>query len=266
MQVGIIGLPNVGKSTIFNVITKANAEVANYPFCTIEPNTGVISVVDDYLEQLSEICGSKKMTYASIQFMDVAGLVKGASKGEGLGNKFLSHIRAADIVAHVVRCFTDTNIASESPPDPVGDIATVNTELLLSDLEVLNRQKEKLKSLARTGDKEAGRLLEFTQGLIAKLNREERPDLSNLGQSQSSFLNQLDLLSLKPVLFVANMDDSQESKKLYRELAEQVGEQNTVQFYAQLEQELAEMEASERKQYIQELGIEGGPRPLVASC
>ena len=259
-------MPNVGKSTIFNVITKANAVVANYPFCTIEPNTGVISVADNMLEGLSKIGESAKLTFASIQFMDIAGLVQGASRGEGLGNKFLSHIREADIVVHVVRCFTDNNIASQGPVDPVADAQTVNAELLLADLETLQRAREKLKSAVRTGDKQAAKYLDYSQELADRLNQEEKADTASWPQDAAEWLSQLNLLSLKPVIYVANMDETDQSRQYFEKLAVWAGLENTVKFYAQLEWELADVDAEERQQYVQELGIEGGPELLVNRC
>jgi len=266
MQVGIIGLPNVGKSTIFNVITKANAQVANYPFCTIEPNTGVLNVPDRYLGRLARIYNSAKITPAGIKVLDVAGLVKGASKGEGLGNQFLSHIRTADILAHTVRCFADENVASSQPPDPAEDVDIINTELLLSDMEILTRRAEKLKSMARTGDKEAASQLDFTNFLLDELDQERIPEPKNLSANMAGYLNQLELLSYKPVLYVANMDESSQSRVLYEQLAQKVGSAGTVKVYAKLETELMELEPQERHQYAKELGIEGGLDCFIESC
>ncbi|MGM0366428.1 MAG: redox-regulated ATPase YchF [Actinomycetota bacterium] len=265
MQVGIIGLPNVGKSTIFNVITKANAEVANYPFCTIEPNTGVLNVPDPYLQDLAKVYNSDKVTPAAIKVLDVAGLVKGASKGEGLGNQFLSHIRAADILAHIIRCFADENVAGPAP-DPAGDVDIINTELLLSDIETLTRRAEKLKSTARTGDREAAGQLDFINFLLEEFNQEKVPEPGKLSADRAACLSHLDLLSFKPMLYVANMDESSRSKSLYQKLSQKVGKENTVKVYAKLETELMELEPRERQQYAQELGIEGGLDCFIQSC
>ncbi len=265
MQVGIIGLPNVGKSTIFNMITKAHAEVANYPFCTIEPNTGILHVPDQYVGRLAAIHQSAKTTPAAIKIMDVAGLVEGASKGEGLGNQFLSHIRAADILAHIVRCFGDENIAGPHK-GPADDVDTINTELLLSDIQILGRRAEKMQAAARIGDREASEKLDCINDLLDTLNRGEVPEPAMLSAEQVHYLREMDLLSFKPVLYVANMDESSQSRTFYQALVQKVGSQNTVKVYAQLEAELMELEPEERKQYAQELGLEGGLDSFIGAC
>ncbi|MFO7929104.1 MAG: redox-regulated ATPase YchF [Candidatus Humimicrobiaceae bacterium] len=267
MQVGIIGLPNVGKSTIFNVLAKANAEVANYPFCTIEPNTGIIEVPDPYLDKLSRIYNSKKVTPATIKMLDVAGLVKDANKGEGLGNKFLSHIRNADILAHVVRCFKSENISVSGSLNPVEDIEIINTELMLSDIEIIRRREEKLKSLLKSGDKEAKAKLEFATYLSDNLNAGNLPDIKNINKVEEDFLRELNLLSTKPVLYVANVDESRISTKLYNDLVSEVGKENVVKIYAELENELLDLPEEERPEYEKELGIEEeGLDVFIRSC
>ncbi len=268
MQVGIIGLPNVGKSTIFNDLARANAEVANYPFCTIEPNTGIIDVPDAYLEKLSKIYESKKVTPATIKILDVAGLVKGANKGEGLGNKFLSHIRNADILAHVVRCFSGEDIsAGEESQTPIEDIEIINTELMLSDIEIISRRKEKLNSLVKSGDKEAKIQLELANYLLGRLNEGIVPEKKSLNRTESDFLKDLNLLSMKPVLYVANVDDSGQGQKLYNELVEKVGKENVVKIYAELECEILDLPEEERGEYKKELGIEEeGLDVFIKSC
>ncbi len=267
MQVGIIGLPNVGKSTIFNVLAKANAEVANYPFCTIEPNTGIIEVPDPYLDKLSRIYNSKKVTPATIKMLDVAGLVKDANKGEGLGNKFLSHIRNADILAHVVRCFKGENISVSGSQNPVEDIEIINTELMLSDIEIISRREEKLKSLLKSGDKEAKAKLKFATCLSGNLNAGNLPDIKNINKVEEDFLRELNLLSTKPVLYVANVDESRISTKLYNDLVSEVGKENVVKIYAELENELLDLPEEERPEYEKELGIEEeGLDVFIRSC
>ncbi len=265
MQVGIIGLPNVGKSTIFNIIARANAEVANYPFCTIEPNAGVLNVPDSYLEKLANIHKSAKKTPAAMNVLDVAGLVKGASKGEGLGNQFLSHIRTADILAHIIKCFGGKKEETVSM-DPLEDVDIINTELLLSDMEILARRAEKCRAMARTGDKEAGERLDFLNFLSQEFNQGKIPKFEGLPPNKAGYLKELDLLSLKPVLYVANMDESRQSIISYEMLSEKFGKDNTVKVYAQLEAELMEFDPEERKQYAQELGIEGGLDCFIKSC
>ncbi|MCL5072061.1 MAG: redox-regulated ATPase YchF [Actinobacteria bacterium] len=269
MQVGIIGLPNVGKSTIYNTLTKANAAVANYPFCTIEPNVGLINVPDDNLEKLSKIYNSAKTTNASIRIVDVAGLVKGASKGEGLGNKFLSHIREVDVIAHVVRCFKDDNvshISSEIKPDD--DIETINTELMLADLETLGRKKEKLAALAKSQDIQAKNDLELTGYLIDKFSKGDLSDINNIRGKNPEFFSDLNLLSLKPVLYIANMGDDGRSADLYDKVIAAAGQKNEViKIFGKLEAELLEIGESEREIYRKELGLEeNGLHIFIKKC
>ena len=268
MQVGIIGLPNVGKSTIYNTLTKANATVANYPFCTIEPNVGLINVPDDNLEKLSKLYNSAKITYASIKILDVAGLVKGASKGEGLGNKFLSHIREVDVIAHVVRCFRDDNvshISSEIKPD--NDIEIINTELMLADLETLVRKREKLAALAKSQDVQAKNDLELINHLIDEFNKSDLSGLNSIQSRNPEFFLDLNLLSLKPVLYVANMGDDGPNIDLYNKIIAGAGQNEVIKIFGKLEAELLEIGDDEREIYRKELGLEeNGLHIFIQKC
>jgi len=268
MQVGIIGLPNVGKSTIYNTLTKANAVVANYPFCTIEPNIGLINVPDDNLKKLSKIYNSAKTTSVSIKVLDVAGLVKGASRGEGLGNKFLSHIREVDVIAHVVRCFKDDNVSHVSSEiKPADDMEIINTELMLADLETLERKKEKLSALAKSQDIHAKNDLELINHLQDEFNKGNLPELNNLQNKDPEFFLDLNLLSLKPVLYVANMGDDDFSIDLYNKIAAAAGQNEVVKIFGKLEAELMEIGAGEREIYRNELGLEeNGLHIFIKKC
>jgi len=268
MQVGIIGLPNVGKSTIYNTLTKANAAVANYPFCTIEPNVGLINVPDDNLEKLSKIYNSAKTTDASIKILDVAGLVKGASKGEGLGNKFLSHIREVDVIAHVVRCFHDDNVSHiSSEIKPADDMEIINTELMLADLETLVRKREKLAALAKSQDVQAKNDLELISHLIDEFSKGELSGLNNIGSRNPEFFSDLNLLSLKPVLYVANMGDDSRSMDLYNKIITGAGQNEVIKIFGKLEAELLEIGDDEREIYRKELGLEeNGLHIFIKKC
>jgi GTP-binding protein YchF len=208
MKLGIVGLPNVGKSTLFNAITQAGAESANYPFCTIEPNVGVVGVPDYRLTKLAEMYNPKKFTPAVIEFYDIAGLVKGASQGEGLGNKFLSHIREVAAIVHVVRCFEDTNIVHvEGSVDPLRDIETINLELIFSDLEVLERRMDKTNKAARSGDKKAQEELQFMEKLKAHLEAGKPVRTYDMTKDEMDLVEQYFLLTSKPVLYAANLSE-----------------------------------------------------------
>lgn len=268
MQVGIIGLPNVGKSTIYNTLTKANAVVANYPFCTIEPNIGLVNVPDDNPGRLSKIYNSAKTTNASIKILDVAGLVKGASKGEGLGNKFLSHIREVDVIAHVVRCFRDENVSHVSPEiKPDNDIEIIKTELMLADLETLARKKEKLAALAKSQDTQAKNDLELINNLIGVFSSGDLSGMDNERDRYPEFFSDLNLMSLKPVLYVANMDDDLQSVDLYNKTVSSAGKDETIKIYGRLEAELLEIDENEREIYRKELGLqENGLHLFIKKC
>ena len=226
MKLGNVGLPNVGKSTLFNAITKAGAESANYPFCTIEPNVGVVSVPDKRLDVLEKMYGAKKKVYTAIEFYDIAGLVKGASKGEGLGNKFLSHIREVAAIVHVVRCFDDGNVVHvEGSVDPIRDIETINLELIFSDLEVLERRMEKTLKLARSGDKTA----KFEYGVMERMKAHLEKNLPvrtlETTEDEDAFIKTLFMITSKPVLYACNVsEDDIMSGNLNNKYVQQVKE------------------------------------------
>ena len=264
MKLGIVGLPNVGKSTLFNSLTKAGAESANYPFCTIDPNIGVVAVPDERLQKLGEMYQSKKVTPAVIEFVDIAGLVKGASKGEGLGNQFLANIREVDAIVHVVRCFDDTNIIHvEGSVDPIRDIETINLELIFSDLEILERRYSKVAKLANN-DKSARKEKEMLERLKAhledgKLAKSFEPE----DEDEEGFLAEYNLLTAKPVIFAANVSEddladdgaNNEGVKAVREYAKK---ENCEVFVvcAEIEEEISQLDDDEKAMFLEDLGLE----------
>ena len=261
LEVGIVGLPNVGKSTLFNAITKAGAEAANYPFCTIEPNVGVVAVPDGRLEVLTKLYNSKKTTPASVRFVDIAGLVKGASKGEGLGNKFLEHIRQVDAIAHVVRCFEDENITHVADTiDPLRDIDTIQTELCLADLDVVDKRLAKVAKLLKSGSKEAKLEAEILERVKNALNEAKPARSLNLNDEELFIIRDANLLTLKPTLYIANVAEDELTEensyvKKVRELAAQE-EAQVVVICAKVESEIAELNAEEAKEFLADLGLE----------
>ena len=272
MKLGIVGLPNVGKSTLFNSLTKAGAESANYPFCTIDPNVGVVAVPDARLKMLGDLYHSKKVTPAVIEFVDIAGMVKGASKGEGLGNQFLSNIREVDAIVHVVRCFEDSNVVHvDGSVNPLRDIETINLELIFSDMEILERRIAKT-SKSAFNDKSLAKEVELLKSMKDFLEEgnlarsfpcEEEDDLA--------FLNSLNLLTWKPVIFAANVseedlpDDGQSNA--YVKEVRQFAQENDCQVFvicAQIEQEIAELEDDEKAMFLEDLGLkESGLEKLI---
>ena len=274
MKLGIVGLPNVGKSTLFNSLTKAGAESANYPFCTIDPNVGVVPVPDPRLGQLAALYNSAKITPAVIEFVDIAGLVKGASKGEGLGNQFLANIREVDAIVHVVRCFEDPNVIHvDGSVNPLRDIETINLELIFSDMEVLERRIAKTTKSAM-GNKALAKELETLKKLYAhledgKLAKSFEPE----DEDELTFINTLDLLTWKPVIFAANVSeddlaDDGASNEYVKQVREFAAENDSEVFVicAQIEQELADLDEDEKKEYLEDLGVESsGLDKLVAA-
>jgi GTP-binding protein YchF len=258
---GIIGLPNVGKSTIFNALTAGHAPTAPYPFCTIDKNVGVVEVPDSRLQKLIELFKPKEIIPTILQFVDIAGLVKGASRGEGLGNKFLSHIRVVDAVAHVVRCFENENIAHvHGKVDPVVDVEVVETELILADLETLSRRREKARKMSKSGDKKLVQELKLLDHVADELNKGQAVRRISLSEEESEMITPLDLLTTKPTLFVANMgeDNSETQDNILEKLSAFASARSIplVKISGAVEAELAELSPEEREEFIRELGLE----------
>ena len=273
MQLGVVGLPNVGKSTLFNAITKAGAESANYPFCTIEPNVGIVDVPDKRLEVLGKLYNTQKITPASIEFVDIAGLVAGASKGEGLGNKFLSHIREVDAIVHVVRCFENEKIIHVNGSiDPIRDIDIINLELALADLEQVTKLYEKNAKLVKTGDKSLIATVNLLERIKEALeNNRPARSVPLEGEEEEKIMKNLQLLTAKPVIYVANISEDEVVKPdndMVKAVKEYAGKEGAkvISLSAKIEEELAGLESEEREAFKEELGItESGLEKLVAT-
>ncbi|MDB5075076.1 MAG: redox-regulated ATPase YchF, partial [Chloroflexi bacterium] len=273
---GIVGLPNVGKSTLFNALTAAGAAVANYPFCTIDPNVGVVEVPDERLEKLAELVHPKKIVPATMEFLDIAGLVRGASQGEGLGNQFLGHIRGVNAIGMVVRCFSDTNVTHvEGNVDPLRDIGTITTELCLADLQSVEKRSERSRKASKSGDKKLLAEAEALEALAAHLNNGLPARTFATPEDIVDVVQELHLLTAKPVLYIANLDEGDmaaidtqkpESFKAVEAYAASEGAQ-AVAVSAKIEAELAELGPEDAAFYMEELGLaEGGlPRMIKAS-
>lgn len=265
LNCGIVGLPNVGKSTIFSALSSAPAQIANYPFCTIDSNVGVVDVPDSRLDAIARLIPSKRTVPATFKFVDIAGLVAGASKGEGLGNQFLAHIREVGVVAHVVRCFDDPDIVHTGPIDPLGDIETINTELALADLETVERRIEKTRKLSRASKeaaKEAAALLPVLERLQEGLGKGERAFLLGLDDDQKALVVDLQLLTLKPVIYVCNIAedaigaDDGAYVRTVKEFAAKEGAE-TIVVCGKIEAEIASLEtAEERREFLEAAGLE----------
>lgn len=274
LSCGIVGLPNVGKSTLFNAITQAGAESANYPFCTIDPNVGVVEVPDERLDKLTELVTPNKTVPTAFEFIDIAGIVKGASKGEGLGNKFLAHIREVDAIVHVVRCFQDENITHVSGKvDPIGDIQTINLELVLADLDSVEKRIERSRKNSKSGDKKYAQEIEVLERIKEALYADKPARSVELSDDDKLLVRDLHLLTMKPVLYAANVSEAEAANsdgnpyvQQVRDFAAEEGAE-VVPISAKVEAEISELDGEDKEMFLEELGLaESGLNRLIRAA